>query len=187
MIRKFSSIVALLLVTVSLGGFASPASSLAEEGGNPWWIWLLIILALVAFVAFVIWWWRGSREEEAEAPAAESAVARSAAIAEPVAEEAAEEEPPAPPPAPAEPDDLKRIEGIGPKISGVLNAAGITTFAQLADASAGQIEQILEAADPNLLRLAKPATWPEQARLAAGGLWEELETLQDELHGGQRR
>lgn len=182
MIRKLSIIVTFLLVTLSLGGFASPESSLAEEGGNPWWIWLLIIVVLVAFVAFMIWWWRGSREEEVETPAP-----KSAAIAEPVAEAAVEEEPPAPPPAPPEPDDLKRIEGIGPKISGVLNAAGITTFAQLADASAGQIEQILEAADPNLLRLAKPATWPEQARLAAGGQWEELEALQDELHGGQRR
>jgi predicted flap endonuclease-1-like 5' DNA nuclease len=69
----------------------------------------------------------------------------------------------------------------------VLQAAGITTFAQLAEASTAQLEQILEAADPNLLRLAKPTTWPEQAKLAAEGKWEELAKLQDELHGGRRR
>jgi predicted flap endonuclease-1-like 5' DNA nuclease len=90
------------------------------------------------------------------------------------------------PSAPA-PDDLKQIEGIGPKLSSVLQAAGITTFAQLAEASTAQLEQILEAADPNLLRLAKPTTWPEQAKLAAEGKWEELAKLQDELHGGRRR
>jgi len=32
-------------------------------------------------------------------------------------------------------DDLKRIEGIGPKISGLLNDAGISTFAQLGKAT----------------------------------------------------
>ena len=34
----------------------------------------------------------------------------------------------------AEPDDLKKIEGIGPKMARALNDAGIFTFAQLADA-----------------------------------------------------
>jgi predicted flap endonuclease-1-like 5' DNA nuclease len=58
------------------------------------------------------------------------------------------------------PDDLQRIEGIGPKISGLLQAAGIT--------------------------IADPATWPEQARLAAAGRWDELEILQEELKGGRR-
>lgn len=85
-----------------------------------------------------------------------------------------------------EPDDLKLVEGIGPKISSVLQAAGIATFAQLADASADQIKEILEAENPNLLRLADPTTWPDQAKLAANGEWEALETLQDELKGGLR-
>jgi predicted flap endonuclease-1-like 5' DNA nuclease len=87
---------------------------------------------------------------------------------------------------PPEPDDLKLIEGIGPKISSVLKAAGVVTFAQLANTEVSQIQQILEDADPRLLRLAKPSTWPEQAGLAAAGDWEELEKLQGELTGGRR-
>jgi hypothetical protein len=30
-----------------------------------------------------------------------------------------------------------------------------------------------------------PATWPEQAKLAAEGNWEELKKRQDELKGGR--
>ncbi|MBC8496999.1 MAG: hypothetical protein H8D37_04990 [Chloroflexi bacterium] len=36
------------------------------------------------------------------------------------------------------------------------------------------------------IRLGNPATWPEQARLAASGDWDALEKLQDELQGGRR-
>ena len=84
------------------------------------------------------------------------------------------------------PDDLKRIEGIGPKLSSVLQGAGILTFAQLAAAGPERLAQILEAADPRLLRLADPTTWPEQAALAAAGKWEALEALQGTLKGGRR-
>jgi len=88
--------------------------------------------------------------------------------------------------APAEPDDLKLVEGIGPKFSSVLGAAGITTFAQLAATEVGRLEAILEAESPRLRRLANPSTWPEQARLAAAGDWEGLAALQEELKGGRR-
>jgi len=90
------------------------------------------------------------------------------------------------PEAAAVPDDLKRIEGIGPKLSSVLQGAGISTFAQLAAAGPERLAQILEAADPRLLRLADPTTWPEQAALAAAGKWETLEALQGTLRGGRR-
>jgi predicted flap endonuclease-1-like 5' DNA nuclease len=204
MLRKLSIIVTLLLTGLSLAGFAFPSSSMAEEeSGNPWLLWVFVVIALVAFVVFLVWWWRrgGDEEEEptiasparqgvavpaaevSEEAAAEATAAEEAAVEGPTDEAAAAEEPAPPPP---EPDDLKVIEGIGPKISSVFQAAGITTFAQLAGASTGQLEQILEEANPNLLRLAKPATWPEQAQLAAEGKWEELDKLQDELHGGQR-
>ena len=88
--------------------------------------------------------------------------------------------------APAVPDDLKVIEGIGPKIAGVLNAAGIVSFQQLADLSPARILEILGNADPRLLRLADPATWPQQARLAAAGAWDELQKLTDQLKGGRQ-
>jgi len=84
-----------------------------------------------------------------------------------------------------EPDDLTRIEGIGPKISGALQDAGIKTFAQLAATDVERIKEILEEASPNLLRLANPTTWPKQARLAAAGKWEALEKWQGRLRGGK--
>jgi predicted flap endonuclease-1-like 5' DNA nuclease len=87
---------------------------------------------------------------------------------------------------PPKADDLKRVEGVGPKISSLLQAAGITTFAQLADANVERLRQILEAADPRLLRLVDPASWPEQAGLAADGEWDALSALQNQLRGGRR-
>jgi large subunit ribosomal protein L17 len=84
----------------------------------------------------------------------------------------------------AEGDDLKIIEGIGPKIADVLVEAGISTFAQLAATSPESIKEILESAGPQY-NVHDPATWPAQSQLAADGKWEELKTLQDELLGGR--
>ena len=191
MLRKLSIIATLLVAGLSLAGFAFPASTMAEEEtGTPWLLWVFVVLALAAFVAFMIWWWRRGHEEEEEevqaiaGPTRQEVVVPTTEELEEVAAEATVTEEAA---IELVPDDLTVIEGIGPKISGVFQAAGLTTLAQLAEASVGQLEQILEEADPNLLRLAKPATWPQQAKLAAEGKWEELEKLQDELHGGQQR
>jgi predicted flap endonuclease-1-like 5' DNA nuclease len=64
-------------------------------------------------------------------------------------------------------DELERIEGIGPKIAAALRAAGITTFAQLADADRAAVEAALENAS---LRFAPSlGTWSRQARLLADG------------------
>lgn len=82
-------------------------------------------------------------------------------------------------------DDLKRIEGIGPKIAGLLNDAGIHTFAELGKASKKKLADVLQAAGARF-RLAKPDTWQEQAKLAAAGKDEELKKLQSELKGGVR-
>jgi predicted flap endonuclease-1-like 5' DNA nuclease len=83
-------------------------------------------------------------------------------------------------------DELERIGGIGPKISSMLQAAGITTFAALAATDVSRLEEVLEAESPRLLRLSDPATWPEQAQLAAAGDWEGLKALQSTLKGGRR-
>jgi ribosomal protein L30 len=85
---------------------------------------------------------------------------------------------------PAQADDLELIEGIGPKIAAVLQAAGIVTFADLAAADTGRLAEILEQ-EPNL-RLADPSTWPEQAALAAAGKWDEFKALSEQLKGGRR-
>jgi predicted flap endonuclease-1-like 5' DNA nuclease len=86
-------------------------------------------------------------------------------------------------PEPTSPDDLKRIEGIGPKIASLLQDAGITTFAQLAAADVERLREILDAVN---LRIANPTTWPEQAALAAAGDLDGLASLQSELKGGRR-
>ncbi len=81
------------------------------------------------------------------------------------------------------PDDLKKIEGIGPKISELLVAGGIPTFQALADAKIDDVKAILDAAGPRY-RIANPITWAQQAGLAAAGKWDELESLQDRIKGG---
>ena len=81
------------------------------------------------------------------------------------------------------PDDLKKIEGIGPKVSSLLNEAGITTFQQMVDTGAKTLESILDEAG---LQMINADTWPEQAQLAAAGDWEALEKFQNELKGGKR-
>ncbi len=85
---------------------------------------------------------------------------------------------------PAQADDLELIEGIGPKIAGVLTAAGIVTFADLAAADTSRLTEILQQ-EPNL-RSADSSTWSEQAALAAAGKWDELKVLTEQLKGGRR-
>ena len=91
----------------------------------------------------------------------------------------------APAKATAKPDDLKKIEGIGPKIAGLLVADGIVSFADLAAAKQPQLKAILEAAGSRY-KMHDPTTWPTQAKLAAAGNWDKLKTLQDELKGGRK-
>lgn len=122
------------------------------------------------------------------APAAEIEADAASTPATPVepastAELSSSQPQPAAAPAPPVGDDLKRIEGIGPKIANLLKEAGITTFTHLANTEVSHLEQLLDEAD---LRLANPDTWPEQAKLAAAGDWEALATLQEDLKGGRR-
>lgn len=105
---------------------------------------------------------------------------------EPPAPTAVSEISSAPPPPPVEEpkgDDLIKIEGIGPRIASILQAAGIRTYAQLAAAKPAALKQILTDAK---MYTADPATWPQQAKLAAAGKWDQLKTLQDKLDGGRR-
>jgi len=82
-------------------------------------------------------------------------------------------------------DDLKKIEGVGPKCAEHLNAAGINTFDDLAAAKLEALKEILEKAGPRYNSI-DPTAWAEQATLASAGKWDELKVLQDELDGGKR-
>ncbi len=88
--------------------------------------------------------------------------------------------------APAEPtpDDLKRVEGVGPKIEALCHDAGIHRFAQLATTPVSELQAILDRAGSRY-RIHNPETWPQQAALLAAGRWDEIEELQDRLVGGR--
>lgn len=81
-------------------------------------------------------------------------------------------------------DDLKAVEGIGPKIELLLNEAGINTWRGLAETSVDKLNSILSAAGARY-KLANPSSWPKQAEYAADGEWDKLEEYQDFLDGGR--
>ena len=131
---------------------------LKQSDGSTWtWLLVFLVVALIFAIA-AIWNARQSGEENVDHSTHGEASAASA------------------------PDDLSKIEGIGPKISSVFQSAGIATFAQLAQSDVSDLQQILDDAE---IRLGDPATWPQQAKLAASGDWDALQTLQDELLGGR--
>ena len=78
-------------------------------------------------------------------------------------------------------DNFTIITGIGPKVSAILRNSKINTFTQLSTLNVEKINEILEKANPNLLRLVDSTTWPEQAKLAADGDWGALTSLRDAL------
>jgi predicted flap endonuclease-1-like 5' DNA nuclease len=136
---------------------------------------LIIGVILAAITVFLILW--GNKGDNTRINAARQMEVQTAApklTTAPLVEPAVK--------APVKPDDLVIIEGIGPKIAGILNQKGITTFAHLAAADVAGLEKILK---ENGLQFAKPASWPQQARLAAEGKLDELKALQDKLTAGR--
>lgn len=143
------------------------------------WFWWGINIGVL--IALGVWWWldRQSKasatvkvqplvlppdDDEPEIPGQESASPVIAAIV-------------------ADPDDLKIIEGIGPRSAQALLEAGVLTFKKLATMDADAIHGVLSAAG---VRVPYPETWPEQATLAAAGDWDALKELQGNLKGGRR-
>jgi len=81
-------------------------------------------------------------------------------------------------------DDLKIVEGIGPKIEELLHNTGIKTWKALSDASSDSLREILDAAGSDY-QIHDPGTWAQQAGLADQGKWDELKKWQDELDAGK--
>jgi hypothetical protein len=149
-------------------------STLAYQGELPRfnladWVSLLILLLVILVVA----WRMIDNRGEVDFPVSHhEGELRSTEIATLHAESAQ-----------TEADDLARIEGIGPKITKILQANGIATFAQLAGTRTEHLQEILRKEG---LRIADPTTWPEQAHLAANGDWGALEAMQLRLKAGRR-
>lgn len=80
-------------------------------------------------------------------------------------------------------DDLKMVEGIGPKVAALLNENGVHTFAQLAAADAQKLNSVLSAAGYGYM---DATSWVEQAALAAKGDLAGLKALQETLKGGRK-
>jgi len=132
---------------------------LSEEGPNTSLSWLLWV-ALGFFFLMVVVGWLTSRNKGSRPEVQQEAHGEKSA------------------------DDLTVLEGIGPKVTKVLNGIGIASFADLAGADAAKVQEALDAAG---MQMMNPEGWIEQAKLAAKGNMEELAKLQDELKGGRRQ
>ena len=82
-------------------------------------------------------------------------------------------------------DDLKVVEGIGPKIEELLVKNGISNYSTLAATPVAQLKEILESAG-NRYAIHDPGTWPAQSLLAANGEWDNLKAYQGFLNAGKR-
>lgn len=81
-------------------------------------------------------------------------------------------------------DDLKKLEGIGPKIEKLLNTAGIQNFDQLAAITPDLLKSLLDA-EGGQFKMHDPKTWPYQAELAAKGEWGRLKDYQNLILSGR--
>jgi large subunit ribosomal protein L21 len=142
------------------------------------WFWWGINFGI--FLALAVWWWLENQPKEGgEFKLKVKPLIKPDEVPEITP-------PPALKPAavkPAKPDDLKVIEGVGPKSAQALSEAGIITFAKLASMGPDEIQAVLRAAG---VRVPYPETWPEQAALAADGQFAVLKELQNSLKGGRR-
>jgi len=125
--------------------------------------WLLLLLLGIVILVLAVWWlFRRVDRMQAEALSERNDVPRRD----------------------NREDDLKKIEGIGPKVEKVLKNAGIKSYESLSRADAANIQNVLNEAG---LQMMSPEGWIEQANLAAKRDWAGLQKLQGELKGGRRK
>ena len=81
-------------------------------------------------------------------------------------------------------DDLKIVEGIGPKIEELFKTSGILTWKALGESSVDRLREILSKAGEKY-QIHDPGTWPRQSKMAYEGKWQELKDWQNTLDGGR--
>jgi predicted flap endonuclease-1-like 5' DNA nuclease len=74
----------------------------------------------------------------------------------------------------APPDDLTKLNGIGPRISMILADGGVTTYAELEHTDSSQLRKII--AQSGALPPSSLDSWPKQAAYAERGDWQGLAT-----------
>lgn len=77
-------------------------------------------------------------------------------------------------------DNLKIIEGIGPKIESLLNKSDVYSFVDVVNVGISWLQDILDEAGTKY-QIHNPKTWPDQAELAMEEKWSELKEYQDLL------
>ena len=81
-------------------------------------------------------------------------------------------------------DDLKIVEGIGPKIEELFKTSGILTWKALGESSVDRLREILSKAGEKY-QIHDPGTWPRQSKMAYEGKWQELKDWQTTLDSGR--
>lgn len=81
-------------------------------------------------------------------------------------------------------DDLKVVEGIGPKIEEMFRAAGIKTWKALSETSVASCQEVLDGGGDRF-KVHDPASWPMQAKMCYENKWAELFKWQDEHDYGK--
>jgi predicted flap endonuclease-1-like 5' DNA nuclease len=81
-------------------------------------------------------------------------------------------------------DDLKLVEGIGPKIEELFHKAGLKTWASVAASKPEKLKEILVGGGERF-QMHDPGTWPKQCKMMVDDQWAELKTLQEKLSGGK--
>ena len=81
-------------------------------------------------------------------------------------------------------DDLKVIEGIGPKIASMFRDGGINTWKALSETAVARCQEILTGGG-NRYKVHDPSSWPMQAKMCYEGKWTGLAKWQDEHNHGK--
>ena len=81
-------------------------------------------------------------------------------------------------------NDLKIVEGIGPKIEELFHNFSINTWKLLSEASVEKCQEVLKSGGDRY-KIHKPDSWPKQAKLAYEGKWKELKDWQEKLSEGK--
>jgi len=202
--------------TIFILAYRLPAELLQQaKTGIPWWFWLLMVFTLILLVWMLFTRPKEEdRDEKTEnyqeiqTPMNTGKNSSAFDLEDddvdfgPYANQVAETETPAINPSPfvesmdedipiqpdfdtsyLTPDDLTIIEGIGPKIAKILAQADIHTYTQLANTDSEKLLVVLASTG---IFMTDPTSWPDQARFAAEGKWDELKKLQESLQGGRQ-
>ncbi|WP_276388800.1 hypothetical protein [Eudoraea chungangensis] len=81
-------------------------------------------------------------------------------------------------------DDLKIVEGIGPKIEGLFHNYDIRTWQELSLTSVKKCQDVLDSGGDRF-KVHDPASWPMQAKMCYEGKWKELFKWQEEHKHGK--